>query len=277
MTALSGRPAPPKQVHRSAVPGDRLLVGAFFLLGLAGASGGNGGGAPRARLRPHRAHRRRDPARPVLPDGAGQARPARPDRRAAGAARPGPLPGPLGLGPGRHQPRRADRRRHLCPFRGGRYGNVLDYAGPNLASNQLIVYTPNGPYGQRRPGQRLQRSATPAADLQSMATRARGIAAALGSRDVVELESTSATLQHAAAGRSWSGPLYVATPQLLRAFGINASAVDPDGRHPHHAARAVRHLRHAARLRQLLPGQRRPGRRAAAHTRARRATASPTR
>ena len=25
-----------------------------------------------------------------------------------------------------------------------RFGNVLDYAGPNVASNQLIVYTPNG-------------------------------------------------------------------------------------------------------------------------------------
>ena len=46
--------------------------------------------------------------------------------------------------------------------------------------------------------------------------------------------------------------MYVATPQLLRAFGIKASEVNPDGRHPHHAARAVRHLQDAARLRQLL-------------------------
>ena len=28
-----------------------------------------------------------------------------------------------------------------------RFGNVLDYAGPNVADGQLIVYTPNGPYG----------------------------------------------------------------------------------------------------------------------------------
>ena len=65
------------------------------------------------------------------------------------------------------------------------------------------------------------------ASLASMAKAAHGIAAALGSHDVVELESTSASLQHAAAGRSWSGPIYVATPQLLRAFGISASQVSP--------------------------------------------------
>ena len=34
-----------------------------------------------------------------------------------------------------------------------RFGNVLDYAGPNLASDQLIVYTPNGhgPAGRAAP------------------------------------------------------------------------------------------------------------------------------
>jgi len=42
----------------------------------------------------------------------------------------------------------------------------------------------------------------------------------------VELESTSASLQHAAAGRQFGGPVYVATPQLLQAFGIKASQVD---------------------------------------------------
>jgi putative ABC transport system permease protein len=62
-------------------------------------------------------------------------------------------------------------------------------------------------------------------NLQSWARTARGIAASLGSRDLVQLDSTSATLQHAAAGRQFSGPVYVATPQLLRAFGISASQV----------------------------------------------------
>jgi putative ABC transport system permease protein len=60
-----------------------------------------------------------------------------------------------------------------------------------------------------------------------MAKNAHAIAAALGSHDVVELDRTSATLQHAAPGRSYSGPLYVATPQLLKAFGIKASSLSP--------------------------------------------------
>jgi putative ABC transport system permease protein len=60
-----------------------------------------------------------------------------------------------------------------------------------------------------------------------MAARAHGIAAALGSHDMIQLDTTSASLQHAAPGRSWSGPVYVATPSLLRAFGIKTSEIDP--------------------------------------------------
>jgi putative ABC transport system permease protein len=52
------------------------------------------------------------------------------------------------------------------------------------------------------------------------------VATALGAHFAVQLDQTSATLQHAAAGRNWSGPVYVATPQLLHAFGIKASQVN---------------------------------------------------
>ena len=45
--ALSGRPATPRQIHRSAVPGIVFLVAAFLLLGYSGSTNGNGkGGAP---------------------------------------------------------------------------------------------------------------------------------------------------------------------------------------------------------------------------------------
>ncbi len=46
--ALSGRPAPPRQIHRSALPGIVLLVVAFLLLGYAGGTnhGNGGGGSP---------------------------------------------------------------------------------------------------------------------------------------------------------------------------------------------------------------------------------------
>jgi putative ABC transport system permease protein len=103
----------------------------------------------------------------------------------------------------------------VCILSAQRYGNVLDYAGPNLASNQVIVYPPGGPEGG--PGAPLT-----GRQLRSAAAQAQAIAAGFGSHDLIQLDSTSASLTHAAAGRSWSGPVYVATPQLLHAFGITA-------------------------------------------------------
>jgi putative ABC transport system permease protein len=108
-----------------------------------------------------------------------------------------------------------------------RFGNVLDFAGPNLSPTQLIIYTPNGPYGPGGPGNAGPGSAATTSNLKTMAKSAHAIAADLGSHDVVELDSTSATLQHAAPGRSYSGPLYVATPQLLEAFAIKAPSLSP--------------------------------------------------
>ena len=92
------------------------------------------------------------------------------------------------------------------------------------------MYTPNGGPGGGGPGNGPggQSSSGTASTPQAQAAVADGIASALGSHDVTELDKTSASLQHAAAGRSWSGPVYVATPQLLQAFGIKASDVNPD-------------------------------------------------
>ena len=105
-----------------------------------------------------------------------------------------------------------------------RFGDVLDYAGPNLTSNQLIVYAPGNTNG---------RSAVPdsnptAAQNAAAPAVARNIAAALGTTSLVALENSSANLVHAANGRSWSGTIYVATPQLLSAFGIRQSDINPD-------------------------------------------------
>jgi putative ABC transport system permease protein len=115
----------------------------------------------------------------------------------------------------------------ICILSAQRFGNVLDYAGPNLTSNQLIVYTPNGQGGPGfGPGAGPSAPVT-GSEQRSWAAAARGIAASLGSHDIVQLDGTSGYLQHAAAGRQFGGPVYVATPQLLRAFGIKASQVDP--------------------------------------------------
>ena len=115
-----------------------------------------------------------------------------------------------------------------------RYGNVLDYAGPNLASNQLalhantpppagtVIRTPNGRV-------RIQKAATAttAATPQQLATHAEAIAKGLGAQ-VIALETPDAGLNATQGGRSWNGQIYVATPQLLRAFGIKASEIDPN-------------------------------------------------
>jgi putative ABC transport system permease protein len=223
VTALAGRPAAPRQVRRSAIPGVALLVIAFVLFGVSNASSGSSakGNLPvlalglvllvvavillapfcltvLARIG------RRTPigVRLALRD------------LARYRARSGSALAAISLG--------ILIAVIISVASAARFANVLDYAGPNLASNQIIVYTPSGPYGN---GPNV--GVITGAKLQAMAARARGIAASLGSHDVAQLETTSATLQHAASGRNWDGPLYVATPQLLRAFGIASSQVGP--------------------------------------------------
>ena len=155
VAALSGRPAPPKQVHRSAIPGVVLFVVAAALLSYSGKSA-NGGGAPELvggivalvvaiiLLAPF--------CLVVL----ARARAAGPDRGAPGPARPGPLPGPLGLGPGGHQPRRLHRRPGLRPDRAAvRERPGLRRAEPGLEPDHR-VHAQRRP-GRRRPGQRTGR------------------------------------------------------------------------------------------------------------------------
>ena len=223
VAALSGRPAPPKQVRRSALPGVICFVVAAALLSYSGKSNGNGNGALELiggivllvvaiiLLAPFclvvlASVGRWSPiaARLALRD------------LVRYRARSGSALSAISLG--------VFIAALVCVLTAQRYGNVLDYAGPNVASNQVIVYTPGhgpgfGPGDQAGPG-----AATP----QAQAAVARDIAKALGSGTVTELDSTGASLQHAAAGRSWSGPVFVATPQLLAAFGIKASEVNPN-------------------------------------------------
>ena len=142
VAALSGRPAPPKQVHRSAIPGVVLFVVAAALFWYTGKSS-NGGGAPElvggfvALI-----------AAVILLAPFGLAVLARAGRRAPIAVR-------LALRDlSRYQARSGSALAAIslgaliavlvCVLTAQRYGNVLDYAGPNLASNQVIVYTPNG-------------------------------------------------------------------------------------------------------------------------------------
>jgi putative ABC transport system permease protein len=104
----------------------------------------------------------------------------------------------------------------ICVVGAARFGDVLDYAGPNLTSSQLIVYAP------------LKQGNPPPVSAAQSQRIAQQIAASLGTTDVVTLETASAGITYAAPGRTWAGQIYVATPQLLRAFGISRGEINPD-------------------------------------------------
>jgi putative ABC transport system permease protein len=222
VTALSGRPAPPKRVRRSAIPGLVLLVAAFILFGWSGSSAGSNSGLPKLAL-----------GLIVLIVAVILLAPF----CLAAVARLGsrsPISVRLALRDlARYRARSGSALAAISigiliaviisVTAAARYANVLDYAGPNLASNQLIVYTPNDPSG----GPGSPPLNVTSSQVASWSAKAHAIATDLGSQQAIELETTDATLNHRAAGRNWDGPLYVATPQLLHAFGITSSAYSP--------------------------------------------------
>lgn len=232
--ALSGRPAPPRQIHRSALPGTVMLVASFLLLGYAGStSGGSGnGGAPELLLGLVLLIPGLVLFAPFFLSIAGR------------VSRHAPIAMRLAL-------------RDLARFRArsgsalsaisigiliaviviiasaSRFANVLDYAGPNLASNQLALHMAYAPRGsvdveRNRNGKLVrthpkQETATSAELAASAATIAQGLSAQL-----IPLVTPNAAINGTQGGRNWSGQIYVATPQLLKAFGIKASEIDPN-------------------------------------------------
>ncbi len=127
----------------------------------------------------------------------------------------------------------------ICVVAAARYGDVLDYAGPNLALEPADRLYPSAPSGSvsardRDLGAGTQGKVEAAAPSSAVTTlssvaddhRERNRCGTQG-HHVVDLETTSATLLHAASGRQFSGSVYVATPQLLKAFGINPASINP--------------------------------------------------
>ena len=108
-----------------------------------------------------------------------------------------------------------------------RFGNVLDWAGPNVASNQIIVYTPNGQGGPPPGGGNGQPVVEGNAGVAGTAPRTPSRPRSARTRSWSSIQP-NASLNHAASGRQWTGAIYLATPQLLHAFGIPASQVDPN-------------------------------------------------
>ncbi|MGH3246159.1 MAG: FtsX-like permease family protein, partial [Trebonia sp.] len=117
-----------------------------------------------------------------------------------------------------------------------RYDDALDYVGPNMAANQLILYSPGNDPTQYQPGQ-----FTPAAKLAATRQQADAIAAELRAPAPLELDlAVSVNVpqpgqptqnQHGTIlslhGRGAGGLPYVATPALLKAFGITRSEINP--------------------------------------------------
>ncbi len=222
VAALAGRPPALKKTRHLAVPvGLGFLIVAFILLGMAGATRGNGNGMLEVVVGFVALAVAIVQLAPVLL------------AVVAAAGKHAPIAVKLALRDlARYRARSGPALAAIslstliavliCVASAARFGNIFDYAGPNLTSSQLIVYSPSGPYGGP------QRGGTPPVSTAQAQKVAKEIAADLGTTSMITLESTSAGLTHAAAGRSWSGPIYVATPQLLKAFGISQSEINPD-------------------------------------------------
>ena len=164
----------------------------------------------------------------------------------------------------------------ICVIAAARFGNAVDYVGPNLAPDQLVVYpaaaTLSAPVRLERGtaiAARCQARVSPPhrdgsipaqvtrAQLAAMAAEARGIAAPLGSRDVVQLEDDR-LLAAARRGRAELGRSCVRGHSAAAArVRHHRRAGQPGRRHPHHAARPGGPDGDAAPVRRL---QERPGR-----------------
>lgn len=219
--ALAGRPAEPRGVHRSAVPGAILALAGLvllvyagqgespleLLLGLAGLVVGMMLLAPLLLPLLARATRRAPVAVRLATRDLARYR-----------ARSGSALAAMSLG--------IFIVVLVTVQVAARYGNTLDYVGPNVASDQVIVYGPQSPQAtapHRHPGA----TPPPTASTAQVHAALAEIQRTLGATKTVGLYASGAQIVRDAPGRSYSGPTYVATPQLLRAFGIAPSSIRP--------------------------------------------------
>jgi putative ABC transport system permease protein len=223
VAALAGRPAPPRQIHRSFIPGVIALVIGFFMFAASGAAGSSGAiwlipgfialiagiilMAPFFLALLARVGRKAPIAvRLALRD------------LSRYRARSGSALSAISVG--------VLIAVVICAVAVARYSNAYDYVGPNLASNELAVWSPNG-----QDGNNPNPSAPTLQEIESQEASVHSIATALGAKDIVELESPapSVGLQNpSASGRQWDGQIYVATPALLGAYGIDPSSIPSD-------------------------------------------------
>jgi len=117
-----------------------------------------------------------------------------------------------------------------------RFDDALDYTAPNMASNQLIFYAPGNDPTQN------QGQFTPAAKLAAARAGAAALAAQVHAPAPLELdvpvsvnvpmpgqptENQYGGVLSIAGDHGFGGLMYVATPGLLKAFGISQSELNP--------------------------------------------------
>jgi putative ABC transport system permease protein len=234
VTALSGRPAPPKAARRSVLPGVIVFAAGLACLALSGGlnalggsngpqSGGAGNGhallllaglvatiAGVCLLAPL--------ALGVLAAGAGQRLPVairialrdlvRYRARSGAALAATTFAVFLAMG--------------ICVVASIKFDNPLNWIGPNLSSSQLLVPT------QATPGIGMAEPLS-GAQLASLNGRVDSLAASLHA-SVVPLVGVGSLYQAGTprhSSQNFSGNVYVATPQLLAAYRIKASQIAP--------------------------------------------------
>jgi putative ABC transport system permease protein len=205
VSALSDRPAPPVAVYRSVAPALVLLIAAPVLLATSGGQGGHAlfqlGGLLLSALglalaAPFAVGSLAGPARRVPPAARLALRDLSRYRvRSAAALAAGSLAVLIAM--------------LVTLITTGRYSDPIDYFGPNLPSNQLVVYAPGqGPGTGRGP------TGTKQQDTTTLQQHAATIAATLGSKDVLTLDPVEADLMHKTLQKTSgnTGSLYLATP-----------------------------------------------------------------
>ena len=225
VAALSGRPAPPKAVHRSALPGVIVFAGGVACLASTGGWTGAGGGkdallllvglvativgilllAPlavsvlAAGASPRLAVAIRIALRDLV----------RYRARSGAALAATTFAVFLAMA--------------ICLVASIQFENPLNWFGSNLSSSQLIVYTQ-----QQNGGGAVNQLSN--AQLTSLGRQVDSYAAGLHAQSVLPLEASGVDLYQVGTQGPhdhFNGSVYVATPQLLAVYGIKASQVSP--------------------------------------------------
>ena len=223
VTALSGRPAPPRAVRRSVLPGVIVFAAGLACLAFSGGWTGRGTGRDSllllaglvatvvgiCLLAPLAIGVMAAGASPRLPVAIRVALRDLVRYRARSGAALAAVTFAVFLAT------------VICLVASTKFDNPLDWIGPNLTSSQLVIGTQQSP----GPGMMTQLGN---AQVTSLSGRVSTLAASLHAQPVVPLESTATLYQAGApAQQNFTGTAYVATPRLLGTYGIKASQIAP--------------------------------------------------